>query len=204
MNTLSIYLLNLINNYNNNITIIHLYQTSKYYKDLLENNKNKIIKIKDNIVDLYSSVIISLMGGIKNILNYPELEWDDKYLGSTGYIDRIRVKNVTHKIMRGIDKWNRPFITLRLKDNDEDTCSKYNSYIIVLFKRYYDDKKTWTHSINRGIDIFTDTGHFLRNDDIKDEHIINNMHNLLNNKNFIYKNDYEDPNKQIKIDISLI
>ena len=80
MNTLPIYLLNLINNYNNNITIIYLYQTSKYYKDLLENNKNKIIKIKDNIVDLYSSVIISLMGGIKNILDYPELEWDDKYL----------------------------------------------------------------------------------------------------------------------------
>ena len=52
MNTLPINQLNLINNYNNNITIIHLYQTSKYYKDLLENNKNKIIKIKENIVDL--------------------------------------------------------------------------------------------------------------------------------------------------------
>ena len=54
MNTLPIYLLNLINNYNNNITIIHLYQTSKYYKDLLENNKNKIIKIKNYIFILYS------------------------------------------------------------------------------------------------------------------------------------------------------
>ena len=145
------------------------------------------------------------MGGISNMLDYPKLNWDNKYLGDTGYIDKIKSKDVTDKIMTGIDKWNRPFITLRLKDNDEDTCSRYNPYIIVLFQRYYDDKITWTHSINRGLDIFTSSGHFLRNDIIQDEHIVHNMYNLLNNINLIYKSDYKYPyNIIINKNISLI
>ena len=51
--------------------------------------------------------------------------------GHTDYIDFIGVKDVTHPIMCGIDKYKRPFITLRVFNRNTDETSVH-----TLFQRY--------------------------------------------------------------------
>ena len=130
----------------------------------------------------------------------PNQNRNNEYLGSTGYIDGIRSINIPHKIMYGRDSWLRPFITLKIKHEKNNPYYKQKQYIIVLFQRYADDKTTWAHSTVGGVDILSGCGHFIRKGIIYDEHIKYNMYNLLNNKKFIYRNDYRSPYKIQTID----
>ena len=86
--------------------------TSLKHKQLLN---DKIIEInihRQHIIKYYCNEIIGLMGGLYNMLSYPILEWDQTYMGCTGYIDRLKIKVISNKIMIGVDSWDRPFITL--------------------------------------------------------------------------------------------
>ena len=204
MNNIPEHILVIINSYNTSVLKIMLYQTCKYYKNILEPEKNKILTLKEYLCDLYHPIIINLMGGIKCMLDYPELEWDPIFLGDTGYIDRVYSKHVSNKIMRGIDSWGRPYITLRIKDNDPDVINsphykKKQIFTCVLFQRYMDDKLCWTHSTRGGIDILPESGHFMRYGEIKHELIFKNIDNLLHNKGFIYKYNYKPPYDEEKV-----
>ena len=52
---------------------------------------------------------------IQLIQLFPVLPFDEVYLGSTDYIDRIDPKSLNKPIMVGIDHWRRPFISIRYK-----------------------------------------------------------------------------------------
>ena len=185
MDNLPTSILLIINSYNSKIDTIGSYKVSTYYKELLEDRKNEIEYDKNDICKLYDDEIIKLLGGIGKMLEYPVLTWDTDYLGATGYIDCVKVKRLTHKVMRGVDGWNRPFITLRLH-NDNNLYYRNNTYICVLFQRYADCKSSWAHSTRGGVDILGQCGHFMTNGKLTQNHVIYNIYNLLNDKGFIY------------------
>lgn len=61
--------------------------------------------------------------------------------GYTGYIDFITCGLMTASTMKGIDKHNRPFISIRFRQNDI-------IQVLTLFKRYSDLESLWvTNSI---------------------------------------------------------
>lgn len=67
----------------------------------------------------------------KIIFNLPILAYKDRFsLGD--YIDSIRNSDLKYPIMIGVDDWNRPFITFKVKN-----------HAITVFQRYSDCKETW-------------------------------------------------------------
>jgi len=187
MNYLSKHIYTIIHRYNSSIATMMIYKTCTYYKTLLQNEKDNITELKDYLCELYNNKIINLIGGIGQMLEYPILEWNKKFLGSTGYIDNIDVDSVSDKMMRGIDGWGRPFITLRIKNDNDNRYCKKKTYICVLFQRYTDSKTSWTHGTLGGLDIITESGHFMNANGIYHTHLIYNMYNLVNDKGFIYR-----------------
>ena len=70
----------------------------------------------------------------KIIYNLPILIYKDRY-SSGDYIDCIKNKDLNYPIMLGVDDWNRPFITFKVKNQ--------KIYAITIFQRFSDCKKTW-------------------------------------------------------------
>jgi hypothetical protein len=186
------HLYNIINEYNSLKTTVVIYKTCNKYKTLLQDKRDHITVNVDDILNIYNNKIIKLVGGIEQMLEYPVLQWNEEYLGATGYIDRLNVDNVSHKIMKGSDGWGRPFITFRIK-NENSTYYKHNIYTCVLFQRYTDSKESWTHSTRGGPDILSESGHFMIGGNITHSHIQYNMYNLINNKGFIYRTSLWSP-----------
>ena len=58
--------------------------------------------------------------------------------GMTDYIDFVTLGDVTAPIMKGVDKFNRPFVTLRVIDR-----ATRNLSVHTLFQRYTDSPYTW-------------------------------------------------------------
>ena len=75
--------------------------------------------------------------------NYEVLDLSDRQ-GHTGYIDFIRINEVTSPVMRGMDMFGRPFITVLadIKYVDDTTVSTFTTF----FKRYTDAASCVWHS----------------------------------------------------------
>ena len=146
------------------------------YKKLLE---KKVEYIYTN----FPESLINIMGGPGKMISYPRLLWSEKFLGFTGYIDRIISKDVTYPIMLGKDPWDRSFITIRYTPIIPCILSK-NPKIVTLFQRYTNDNQTWTHG-SFGSCNFMGNGYFLSNGKIKPE-IEKTLTQLLCNKEQTY------------------
>jgi len=85
--------------------------------------------------------ILDLFGGYENICSFPYLEWNDRFLGGTDYIDGIRYNDLgKHSIMIGKDKSNRIFLVFKLINNENKKWTQ------TLFQRYpdrLDDNGDW-------------------------------------------------------------
>ena len=113
------------------------------------------------------------MGGMRNMLSFPILEWKNKYLGATGYIDGITPEDLSSSVMIGKDnKYHRPFVTIRTIDQNK----RIN--ITTLFQRYTNDKNTWSHG-KYNISFVSESGHFMNRGIIKHELLPINICNLL-------------------------
>jgi hypothetical protein len=107
-------------------------------------------------------------------------------LGGTGYyIDGIRAKDVTHPIMIGSDRFNRPFITFRTTRCNE-TASDIT--VEVLFQRYSNTQYVWTCGCcgNRGF--IHDCSHCMTGG-FRHQFIKQNIYNLLNNVGYIKRHN---------------
>jgi len=134
------------------------------------------------------------MGGMRNMLLFPILEWNNKYLGETGYIDGITPEDLSSSVMIGKDKkYHRPFVTIRTIDKEKI------KNITTLFQRYTNEKKTWSHG-NFCNGFITESGHFMNRGIIKHELLAINICNLLNNRGYIMQNSYTDPYEIDKIE----
>ena len=179
------------------ITSINLLYTSKNnYNDfkqkfnILIENQIEFIK-KSN----FDKNIIDLFGGFDKFYLFPILNWKKEFLGGTGYIDNIYPYDLSSSIMIGIDCYTRPFVTVRTKKSNNTRS------VVVLFQRYSDDTKTWTHSNINYANWICEGGYFLSKNKIQHKLLKNNINNLLNNK----KINIKDINENIKkIDLVLI
>ena len=157
----------------------------------------------------YSYEIISLMNGIDNMLQYPTLPWQRTYLGSTGYIDGIPFKDLSAPIMKGIDGFNRAFITLRIvmnKKNSKITNSgnPEQKHVQTLFQRYSNNISTWAHVCN-GWGIIRESGHFMINGVLHHTLLKQNIQFLQENKGYVYDYKYIQDGKELyKISATLV
>jgi hypothetical protein len=72
--------------------------------------------------------------------DYPILDVGET-IGSTGYIDYIRFNDLTAPIMKGYDKYERPFFVIRaiITKSDGSTLKTMETF----FQRYSDNKNLW-------------------------------------------------------------
>ena len=145
----------------------------------------------------FDNNIILMMGGIENMINIPILKWNDKFIGSTDYIDKIKPENMHSKIMIGIDCYKRPFICFRTKRYHK----KFGEIFTVdtLFQRYTAEKKTWTNGTCGPDRIITESGYFYSGGKFRHEHVKQNIKNLLENKGYILEPPWHYGQKDTKM-----
>ena len=128
-------------------------------------------------------------------------------VGYTQYIDFINLsdfKKYNTNILRGIDIFNRPFLSLLYNDNLNSSINELNidksfknKKIITLFQRYSDYKYNWTiggdHLLGKHISIL----YFNYNIIYKLDDPINILKNLFNNTKTSY--NYTDFNNNTYI-----
>lgn len=88
--------------------------------------------------------VCDVLGGMEAVLNMPVLDLGDRE-GLTGYIDFIQPSEVGAPIMSGLDKYNRPFFTLRIQYGPRPDMV----YVETLFQRYVNDYVLWTTGSTR-------------------------------------------------------
>ena len=64
-------------------------------------------------------------------------------MGSTGYLDFVRVEDMSHSIMKGTDAYGRPFVSLKIKEATEGETE--HKCVGTFFQRYSDDEKSWAY-----------------------------------------------------------
>lgn len=144
-----------------------------------------------DINSLFPEHIIDAFGSIKNFITYPQLEFQDKFMGSTQYIDRIRSQDLSHPIMYGVDYYSRPFVTLKLQYTyildmiDEDLREYYNDKVkkgvITVFQRYTACTYNWTTGTAYGISDVVETG-------LLHEESFDMFNKLIKDKTVIFRN----------------
>lgn len=70
-------------------------------------------------------------------------------MGDTGYIDFLQPDELVHPVMKGVDKFGRPFIALKLEvlaEGNED-AEEAGEEVLVLFQRYTEGGK-WTFAFS--------------------------------------------------------
>jgi len=180
----------IIPNHLNVFDIISLSSVSKEQQNLktfFEKEIKKVKEKKEMIRMFFSPKIIELMGGMRNMLSFPILEWKNKYLGATGYINGITPEDLSSSVMVGKDKrYHRPFVTIRTIDQNK----RIN--ITTLFQRYTNDKNTWSHG-KYNISFVSESCHFMTHGIIRHELLAMNICNLLNNRGYLMQHSYTSP-----------
>jgi hypothetical protein len=69
--------------------------------------------------------------------------------GDTGYIDFLKVQELSKPIMKGTDVLGRPFVALRVRFKDSDK----NPFVIALFQRYVEGG-SWSFGSRKDWDTF--------------------------------------------------
>lgn len=117
-------------------------------KDLSSILSLSIIRRKKlkQIKKLFPPTIIDMIT-LDNLIDADYLEWDDKWMGGTGYLDRMEYEDFNKPFAYGKDCHNRPFICVKLviSDNDnnnqENTNNDNNNHeksVLTIFQRYTD------------------------------------------------------------------
>ncbi len=93
-------------------------------------------------VDLAFAKMKGIFGSDSDFEEIPVLDIGDRE-GDTGYIDFIEVAEMEDVVMRGVDKYNRPFIAMKIfQDHHVD-----EAMVLVLFQRYATGSE-WTYACN--------------------------------------------------------
>jgi hypothetical protein len=99
---------------------------------------------------------------LPNFQKCPVLDLGDR-MGPTGYIDFLKPTDLSAPVMKGVDKFQRPFIALKLRDKDTEETE-----VLTLFQRYTDGQG-WTWGSVYGLNAYKELnlpGRFGHNSDI--------------------------------------
>lgn len=118
--------------------IHNILSTNKQNYNVIKQHLQKNInKKKQYVLKYFPNIIIDIMNKISTLIFAPILKYQEKFEGSTGYIDQINVTDTPYPIMIGVTKYTRPFITFKLKTEKE-------TFVETLFQRFINDKCAWT------------------------------------------------------------
>jgi len=85
----------------------------------------------------------------------PDIKHLDSFVGGTDYIDSIKPEDMEYNIMRGIDQYNRPYISCKNNENND---------VQTFFKRYTEiENNVWTHGCFNKSFIWKYTGNIFNN-----------------------------------------
>jgi hypothetical protein len=96
---------------------------------------SSLIPLTQDPTDTTFPLLVAALGGEEAFAALPELDLGDK-CGSTGYLDFLRPEDMTAPVMRGSDKYGRPFVAFRME-------RKAQVQVEVVFRRYTTGS-TWT------------------------------------------------------------
>ena len=192
------FIIFLIKKYIKSDDYINLYYTSKNISKELYNIPYHIKYdfCKERLKE-YPSRFFDYFNPIK-LYNAKKIDLGNRS-GSTHYIDFINlsdIKKYNTNILRGIDIFNRPFLSLLYYDNLRSPVDESfkNKKIITLFQRYSDNKYNWTiggdHLLGKYIYIL----YFNHNIFYESDEPINILKELFNNNKTSYNYTYFDNN----------
>lgn len=178
---------------------IKLYSTSKELNILLKNIPYYIQKeycLKK--LKMFPEQLLELFDPVK-LYKIPIVDLKNR-VGFTHYIDFITYEYFNNtNIIRGIDCYNRPFISFYYKISKSDQITEN---VITLFQRYSDDKYSWTTGGDEIPNYPIDRIYFENENEINNKKKI--FTNLFNNGKVEY--EYEDwhDKKIINVKLDLI
>lgn len=160
----------------------------KSYLKLGRSNCLRLIKDKKEFVSKwFPDIICKIMHGISTLIFAPLLPFKDNFIG-IDYIDEIKINDVWSPIMIGIDKCNRPFITIRIIDKKPS--------VTTIFQRYTNDKDTWTFGSHYYSRLLGDNPSCISTKGVSKCKIFEeNIKNLLNENGYIKYSDYINKDK---------
>lgn len=104
---------------------------------------------------IYNADIINMCGGLPHIFSLPKITLSkDRYRGD--YIDFVQPSDLDAPMTRGIDPYNRPFISFRCRIRSLQTPDKEDRLEVeTMFQRYTDNRHIWavggsSHEISMG------------------------------------------------------
>lgn len=159
--------------------------TNKQNYNTIKPHLQKNIKEKKQyILTYFPDIIIDIMNNISTLIFAPILKYQEKFEGSTGYIDQIKVTDTPYPIMVGVTIQQRPFITFKLTNQKQ-------KFVETLFQRFTNDKFAWTigtyyYSALSNFNGYT-TNMYNNKLQINDHLLKQNIKYLLENKGYIYK-----------------
>lgn len=109
-----------------------------------------IVRLNKKFNKLYQRIlrkrkfITHLPDGLEiNVDDLPILEFKDKFIGSTDYIDRVRISDLSAPVMVGIDRYRRAYIVLRMNFKSK-THNRVETVVHTFFERYTNERQVWT------------------------------------------------------------
>ena len=98
----------------------NILSTNKQNYNTIKPHLQKNIKEKKQyILTYFPDIIIDIMNNISTLIFAPILKYQEKFEGSTGYIDQIKVTDTPYPIMVGVTIQQRPFITFKLTNQKQ-------------------------------------------------------------------------------------
>jgi hypothetical protein len=115
----------------------------------------------------------------------PTLDLGNK-IGSTDYIDFVKIDDMLSNIMKGVDYYGRHFVSIKYWVTDTTDMTKPYQSVGTFFQRYSDDPDTWAYGTCYPMNmLFYDSR--VRLFDYK--HLTTRLHMLLKNEK-IYSSDF--------------
>ena len=111
--------------------------------------------------------------------NIPYLDIGDKE-GETNYIDFLKWEDVEYPIMKGIDKYNRPFIVIKSILND-------TLYMETYFKRHNTEYSSWQCCGNHTYQLLETTGGMNAEQGLYIKSLVENGEVVLKEEHMSYK-----------------
>lgn len=182
-------------------------------KSCLNSNANSFFKSNSNLVEKYFKKYKNYIQLDKYFSDsfipkaiyqtLPQLSFQAHHMGGTHYLDRFISQDLNSPIMRGIDCYRRPFITLKYKTEDwelirpgqDNLKIKGEDGIFTIFQRYTGGSG-WVKSSNYRCPILYESAVYI--DEKYQKIIIKNIIELLLNKPISVYNYYTDSIVKIK------
>ena len=171
----------------------HMLSTNQQYHNSIKSYFIKKIQSKKQYVLCYfPDIIIDIMNGISTFIFSPILKFQERFEGSTGYIDQIKVSDVPYPIMIGVTSCMRPFITFKLQHT---VIGSTETFVETLFQRYTNHKYAWTfgtfyYSVLSNYNGYT-TNIYENKIRVNDNLLKKNIQLLLKNENYIHKSSLQ-------------